>query len=168
MTSVDRNSVLGRTIRLLILLAAAWAVMVLTHESGHIVGGWLGGADLVEADLRPWRLPYSLHEPDPRPLLTLWCGPLLGIAVPAAAAAVIRRPAAWFVADFCLLANGGYLALAWLSGEPQLDTPRLLAAGTHPAWVVLYCSLTIPVGYARFRSDCVRVLLGRRQDATPE
>ena len=48
-----------------LLLVAAWCVMLLTHELGHVVAGWAGGATLVDADLAPWRLPYSVHQPDP-------------------------------------------------------------------------------------------------------
>jgi hypothetical protein len=140
------------------LLVASWVVMILTHECGHIIGGRIGGATLTDFDLAPWRMPYSLHSPDPHPLVTLWAGPLLGVAIPFILAATVRKHWSWFVADFCLIANGGYLALAWLSGDRFLDTQRLLDAGASPVWIVIYCSLTIGIGYAWFRSDCVRVL----------
>jgi len=145
-------------IHLLFLLGAAWVVMTFTHECGHLVGGLLGGATLTDVDLVPWRMPYSLHSPDPNPLVTLWCGPLLGVLVPVGLALVIRKPWAWFIADFCLIANGIYLALAWVSGDRFLDTSRLLDAGTSPIWIVLYCGGTMGVGYFRFRSDCINVL----------
>ncbi|MEM9364814.1 MAG: hypothetical protein AAGD07_02385 [Planctomycetota bacterium] len=132
--------------------------MTFTHECGHIVGGMTCGATLTDFDLAPWRLPYSMHSPDPNPLVTLWSGPLLGVAVPLLAASIIRQHWAWFIADFCMVANGVYLALAWLSGDRFLDTPRLLAAGTHPASIVVYCLFTIGFGYAQFRSDCIRLL----------
>ncbi|RMF40779.1 MAG: hypothetical protein D6753_10925 [Planctomycetota bacterium] len=57
-------------------------VMAFTHEIGHIVGGWCCGGTLKTADLIPWHLPYSIFDPDPKPLVTLWCGPILGIVVP--------------------------------------------------------------------------------------
>ena len=141
-----------------LLLIASWIVMVVTHECGHLLGGMAGGATCIEFDLAPWRLPYSLHQPDPQPLLTLWSGPLLGVLFPMAAASVIRKPLAWFIADFCLVANGAYLALAWLSGDPWLDTARLLAEGSPPVLIVVYCVFTLGIGYHRFRSDCVRLL----------
>ncbi|MEM9826869.1 MAG: hypothetical protein AAF958_09785 [Planctomycetota bacterium] len=140
------------------LIVSSWVVMTFTHELGHIIGGSCCGATLVDFDLAPWRLPYSLHAPDPHPLITLWAGPLLGIAIPLIAAALIRKHWAWFIADFCLIANGGYLALAWLSGDQFLDTPRLLDAGAHPATIVIYCGLTIGIGYIRFRSACMHFL----------
>ena len=137
------------------LLATSWVVMTLAHECGHIVGGWGCGATLTDFDLVPWRMPYSLHSPDPHPLVTLWAGPLLGVAVPLVLATLIGRSWAWFIADFCMIANGVYLALAWLSGDRFLDTPRLLDAGAQPVLIALYCCLTIGFGYVRFRSDCI-------------
>lgn len=149
------------------LLVASWAVMTFTHECGHIVGGMIAGATLTAFDLAPWRMPYSLHSPDPHPLVTLWAGPLLGVAVPLTAAAIIRSRWAWFIADFCLIANGGYLAIAWLSGDRFLDTPRLIAAGAPPASIVVYCILTIGFGYAWFRSDCTYFLATRTKSVEP-
>jgi hypothetical protein len=140
------------------LLVASWCVMTFTHESGHILGGWLGGGTLKSAELRPWRLPYSIFEPDPHPLVTSWAGPLFGVLIPVAIAAVVRRNWMWFIACFCLLANGGYLALAWLSGERYLDTPQLLANGGHPLTIAIYCLLTVGIGYFGLRRICREVL----------
>ena len=123
-----------------------------------MVGGKICGATLTDLDLRPWRMPYSLHSPDPNPLVTLWAGPLLGVAVPLALAAIIQKRWAWFIADFCLIANGSYLALAWISGDRFLDTPRLLDAGAHPASIIIFCCLTIGLGYVWFRADCIALL----------
>ncbi|MCO8122077.1 hypothetical protein NHH03_10035 [Stieleria sp. TO1_6] len=138
--------------------------MTTTHELGHLIGGYCGGAKLTDFDLAPWRLPYSFHHPDPYPLLTLWSGPLIGIALPALLAGFIRRHWAVFVADFCLLANGCYLALAWLTEDPLLDTARLMDAGAHPFSIVVFCVLAIGIGYARFRRDCVRLFQTQRDD----
>ena len=141
----------GRIAVFVAMLLLSWIVMTFTHELGHLIGGWASGATLVDADLAPWRMPYSLHGPDPHPLVTLWC-----VLIPLAIASLIRRPSAWLGADFCLLANGIYLALAWLSGDRFLDTPRLLDAGAHPLLIAVFCSLTISIGYMRFRRDCVQ------------
>ncbi len=148
-----------------LLLVASWCVMTFTHEMGHVVGGWASGGTLREAHLAPWELPYSTFEPDPRPLVTLWCGPVLGALVPLALAAVVRRHGAWFIAYFCLLANGSYLAIAWATGDNLLDTPKLLAHGAHPATIVTYCLLAIGVGYVGFRRQCIRILSPSRGEA---
>lgn len=141
-----------------LLLIASWVVMTLTHEAGHIVGGWMGGATLTDFDLAPWRMPYSLHAGDPTPLLTLWSGPILGVAVPVLLALALRHRWAWFVADFCVIANGVYLSLAWLAGDRHLDTPRLLDAGASPLTIAIFCLLTCGIGYLRFRTDCIDLL----------
>lgn len=147
------------------LLIASWCVMTFTHECGHVIGGWIGGGNLQHVELRPWRLPYSIFESDPRPLVTLWSGPILGVAIPLVAAVLVRRRWMWFIAHFCVLANGAYLAAAWLSGDPLLDTPRLLQAGARPVSLIAYCTATILLGYVRFRADCAAVFTGQRLNA---
>lgn len=142
------------------LLVVSWITMTLTHELGHVVGGWCGGASLISLELLPWRLPSSIHSPDPHPLLTLWSGPVLGVLVPILVAVLSRSRAMWFVADFCILANGSYLALAWMAGDPHLDTTRLFHSGASTLSVAAYCILTICLGYVRFRNDCIFYLRG--------
>lgn len=138
------------------LLTVSWFVMTLTHELGHIIGGWCSGGKLQQVDLLPWHLPYSIFDPDPLPLVTLWCGPILGVLVPLAVALLVRRDWMWFVAHFCVLANGIYIAAAWFSADRYLDTPQLLAHGAHPLTIALYCTLTIGFGYCAFRRSCLR------------
>ena len=132
--------------------------MTFVHESGHIIGGWCCGGTLKDADLWPWHLPYSLFDPDPRPLVTLWAGPILGVVLPTLLALVIRRDWAWFIANFCIIANGVYLAVAWWSGDRFLDTQMLLANGASPFAIGTYCVITIAVGYRGFRKSCIRTM----------
>ena len=147
-----------RIVRLLILLSCSWVVMTFTHETGHLMGGWCCGATLQAVELWPWRLPYSIFEPDPLPLVTLWSGPLLGVLVPVGLAIYIRRDWMWFVAHFCTLANGLYLATAYFSDDRFLDTQRLLAQGASPFSIGLYATVTIGMGYVGFRREVVRVV----------
>ncbi len=140
------------------MLCIAWCVMTLTHELGHVVCGWATGGKLTAVDLRPWRLPYSLFQPDPMPLVTLWGGPILGVLFPALIASLIRNNDAWFVASFCCLANGAYVATAWFSGDKYLDTPKLIEHGAWPLSIATYCLITIAVGYTCFRRQCQRAL----------
>lgn len=152
-----RSPLATRIFRFIALLVAAWCVMTLTHELGHIVGGWWVGGVLVDADVAPWRLPYSIFVPDPMPLVTLWCGPIVGVAAPLGAALALRREWSWFIANFCILANGTYLSLAWVSGDRHLDTPRLLENGASPIALAVYCALTVVVGYVRFRRSTILI-----------
>ncbi|TWU24984.1 hypothetical protein Pla52o_12810 [Novipirellula galeiformis] len=149
-----------------ILMLAAWCVMTTTHELGHLIGGWLSGGTLQHAELCPWRLPHSHFAPDPHPLITLWAGPLLGCAIPLAFALAIGKPSTWLVANFCVLANGVYLALAWYSGAPFLDTPRLLAAGASPLSIAAYCAVTIGWGYPALRASIVDIVFPKRGEGS--
>lgn len=155
-----------RWLHLVLLLIAGWCVMTFTHECGHLAGGWTGGGTLRHAELRPWHLPHSLFEPDPHPLLTVWCGPLLGVIVPVMIALLVRQLWMWFLADFCILANGAYLATAWISGDRYLDTPRLFEAGAWSISVAAYCVIMIGIGYVRFRRDCIDILYQPGAQAT--
>lgn len=147
-----------RVTRFLLLLAASWVVMTFTHEMGHIIGGACCGGTLKSADLLPWHLPYSIFEPDPFPLVTLWAGLVIGVLAPMGVALVTQRDWMWFIANFCILANGAYIATAWLSGDRYLDTPRLLEHGASPISIAVYCLLTIAFGYVGFRRSCVSAL----------
>jgi len=149
---------LARRIGLLgLLFAISWSVMTITHEGGHLLGGWCCGGTLRAADLWPWHLPYSLFEPDPRPLVTLWSGLLIGVAFPLAMACVVRRDWMWFIAYFCSIANGTYVATAWWSGEWYLDTSRLLEHGASPFAIAGYSLLTIGLGYFGFRRSLLAI-----------
>lgn len=147
-----------RFFTLLGLLTLSWCVMTFTHEMGHVVAGLCSGATLETVELRPWRLPYSLFEDDPQPLITLWGGPLMGVVVPVAVAMILRTQWMWFIASFCLLANGLYLATGWLSGDRYLDTTKLFEHGASPIAITAYCVITIGWGYVRFRKACLWVL----------
>jgi hypothetical protein len=132
--------------------------MTFTHEMGHILGGSCCGGTLKSADLLPWHLPYSIFEPDPFPLVTLWAGLMIGVLIPVAIAIAVNRDWMWFIAHFCVLSNGVYVATAWVSGERYLDTPKLLEHGANPITIAVYCLLTIGFGYVGFRQSCITAL----------
>ena len=142
--------------------------MLLTHELGHIVGGFASGAKLLSADLRPWKSPYSIFQPDPYPLITLWAGPLLGVLLPLLIAVIARKDWIWFIANFCVLANGSYIAIAWTSNDRFLDTTKLLENGASKTSIAVYCLLTIAFGYIGFRSSCIKILGSSKPSHLPE
>jgi hypothetical protein len=137
--------------------------MTFTHEMGHIIGGTCCGGTLVSADLVPWRLPYSIFAPDPFPLVTLWAGPIIGVVTPVAIAIIVQRDWVWFIANFCVLANGAYIATAYFSSDRYLDTPKLLEHGASPVTIAVYCVLTIGFGYVGFRQACIAALTAPTQ-----
>jgi hypothetical protein len=154
--AVQDRSMIDRIPRFLLLLLVSWVVMTTMHEGGHWIGRILCGGVLQSADLSPWRLPFSFFDPDPFPLVTFWSGPIPGVLIPWFTAPIVRKEWMWLIAHFCLLANGLYLATGWYSGDPQLDTTRLLRAGTDPITLFVYCLLTIGMGYRGFRRECIR------------
>jgi len=147
--------------------------MTFVHELGHIICGCACGGTLTDADLLPWHLPYSFFEPDPLPLVTLWGGPILGVMIPVTIAFIMRTNWMWFIANFCMLANGSYIATAWVSGDRYLDTTKLIEHGAQPISIAIYCLLTIGLGYVGFRRQCVLILAPARvgnttnSDSTP-
>ncbi len=147
-----------RLTKFLLLLIAAWAVMTFTHEIGHIIGGTCCGGSLRDFDLLPWRLPYSISEPDPYPLVTLWAGLIIGALVPVLLAMIVQSEWAWFIASFCVLANGTYIATSWCTGDRYLDTSKMLEHGASPVAIAAYCLVTIGFGYVGFRRSCISAL----------
>ena len=135
-------------------------MMTVTHELGHVACGLLGGARLVDLQLQPWHLPHSLFVGDAHPLATLWSGFLVGGGLPVMIAATIRRPGCWFVAWFSLLANGCYLLLGTIVGDPELDSARMLRAGASPIVLLLAGATMAMIGYLNLRRICIGLLSG--------
>lgn len=152
------TSMSNRYLWFAMMLIVSWVVMTFTHEMGHILGGLCCGGSVKSASVVPWRIPYSILEPDPMPLVTLWSGLLVGALIPVLVAVMINKTSAWFVAHFCMLANGIYIAIAWVTGERYLDTARLLEYGASPISILIYCCATIGIGYVGFRNSCIRML----------
>ncbi|NND98939.1 MAG: hypothetical protein HKN47_16605 [Pirellulaceae bacterium] len=122
------------------------------------MAGSLCGGSLSRVQLRPWSLPYSFFKPDPWPSVTLWAGPVLGCLGPVVAASIWRRSGLWLIAWFCVLANGTYLLMGWYAGDGELDSTKIIAAGT-PTWLLLMVSVAMTVvGYVGFRQECAAML----------
>ena len=94
----------------------SWLLMLVLHESGHALQGWLSGARLAGIHLPLFGISHTEFTVNPHPLLVAWGGAVWGCVLPLAILAVARRFAAkrhlyslaWF-AGFCLVANGAYL-----------------------------------------------------------
>ena len=149
---------MNRSIVFVLLLAWSWVAMTLQHELGHIAVGCCSGGKLSSVELRPWCLPYSMFNPNPTPLLTLLAGPLLGCVVPLLFAWITKRPSVWFVAWFCIVANGLYLLVGAYSGDAELDSTKMIKAGTPTSVLVIASAAITVLGYVGFRNECQRVL----------
>jgi hypothetical protein len=118
-------------------------------------------------EIRPWHLPLSLLANDSHPLATLWAGPVLGCVFPLIVAATTGRPACWFIAWFCVLANASYLLLGYLSGDGQLDSAKMIAAGSRPIEILGAAALALPIGYIQFRRSCIDLISGKTPAMSP-
>ncbi len=147
-----------RTATLSLTLLWSWSVMVLAHELGHVIGGVASGGVLSALEIRPWQLPLSLFSPDPNPLITLWSGPIFGSAVPLMIAVCTGKPMIWFIAWFCVLANAVYLLLGYFSGDAELDSTKIIKAGSPAMLLFLFVAMTGPVSYVAFRQQCVDLM----------
>ena len=141
-----------RQIMLLAGLAClSWLGMMLVHEFGHVVGAWLSGGQVQHVTWHPTVFSSTYVEPNPQPLLVVWCGPLIGVLLPLCIAGLIRglklstSHLFTFFAGFCLIANGTYIALG--SFEGIADAGDMLWLGT-PQWVlVVFGVVTVPAGF---------------------
>jgi len=150
----------------LIVLDATWVwvLMLLFHESGHVITAWLTGGAVQSTNLFPGALGHTFVEPNPAPNWVVWGGFLAGSGAPLLLLAVgsqafpSARQDLGLLAGFCLFANGAYLAAG--GGETLTDTGALIALG-WPHWllVVLGILLAIP-GYLL----CRRCLVQRFRD----
>ena len=109
---------LGRLLQgnLIVSLALlSWLAMQGVHEFGHVVGAWWTGGTVNKVILYPTVISRTDIGSNPRPLVVVWAGPLLGSLLPLAlwgAVVALRWRAAFllrFFAGFCLIANGAYI-----------------------------------------------------------
>lgn len=98
------------------IAALSWLLMMVVHECGHVLNGWLSGARIALVDLPVWGISRTDFAVNPHPLFVAWGGGMWGCLLPLVlwTAVCMAMPryaylAAWF-AGFCLIANGGYLA----------------------------------------------------------
>lgn len=123
------------------MLLVSWWLMLAVHELGHVLGAWLTGGMVTEVDLHPLRISRTAVDPNPRPVIVAWSGPIIGVLLPLLAWYLAgrsnrpgpRRITPWlrFFSGFCLIANGAYLASGlW---QPVGDAADLLRLSV-PVW----------------------------------
>jgi hypothetical protein len=130
----------------------SWLGMQAVHESGHVIGAWLTGGQVVRVVLHPLTISRTDLADNPAPLVVVWAGPVLGVLLPLVfwgiAAGVGARIAfvLRFFAGFCMIANGAYIGAG--SFDRIGDCGEMLRHGT-PIWVLwLFGALTVPAGLA--------------------
>src|SRR6056297_2872847 len=118
---------LPNVLMLVLWVGIGWTVMTITHELGHVAGGWLSGAHLTQLELSPWGLPFSIYHPDPYPLATLWAGPGLGCAIPLVGWLLMPHRCVAFVAASCW----AWSPMAENSIPPKSSPPAVLCGWSY-------------------------------------
>src|ERR1700675_4207184 len=96
-------------------LLGSWLGMQEVHESGHVLGAAFSGGRVSWVVLHPLTISRTDLSYNPRPLVVVWSGPVVGVLLPLAlwgVAAWLRIPGTFvlrFFGGFCLLANGLYI-----------------------------------------------------------
>ena len=128
----------------------SWLGMQAVHEFGHVLGAWLTGGVVAKVVLNPLTISRTDLAHNPRPLIVVWAGPVVGILLPLVAwaiAAGLRMPGAFllrFFAGFCLIANGAYIAGG--SFDRIGDCGEMLRHGAELWQLWLFGVVCVPVG----------------------
>jgi hypothetical protein len=127
-----------------------WLGMQDVHELGHVAAAWLTGGRVSKVVLFPLTISRTALAEDPRPLVVVWGGPIVGAALPLAvwlAARATRLRGAFvlrFFAGFCLVANGAYIGVGSFSRVG--DAEVMLKHGAERWQLWLFGVLTAPAG----------------------
>jgi hypothetical protein len=132
------------------LLALSWFAMMAVHEFGHVCGAVLTGGTIEQFVLHPLSISHTDVYPNPHPALVVWLGPVMGCVLPLAVFAslprqqTVARNVARFFAEFCLIANGAYIAVG--SFNQVGDCGEMVRTGTPPWVLPLFGSVALSLG----------------------
>ncbi len=121
-------------------VAFCWLGMQAVHELGHCIGAWSTGGRVAGVYLHPLSISGTFLAYNPRPLVVVWAGPLLGALLPVSVyllAKILRIPGLYlfrFFAGFCMVANGIYIGLGSFGGV--LDAGDMMRLGS-PQWLLI-------------------------------
>jgi hypothetical protein len=128
----------------------SWLGMQAVHELGHVAGAWATHGRVARVVLHPLTISRTDLAENPRPLVVVWAGPVIGSLLPLAlwaATAKLRLRGTFlarFFAGFCLIANGAYIGGG--SFTRAGDCGEMLRHGS-PIWTLwLFGAATIPSG----------------------
>jgi hypothetical protein len=147
---MQTNKRLNQIVLIGTFLGFCWLAMQAVHELGHVIGAIASGGHVNRVVLHPLTLSQTDVYPNPRPLLEVWAGPLIGAVLPFIAfllAALCRSPGLYlfrFFAGFCLIANGVYIGIG--SFNLVADAGDLIAYDAHRWQLILFGLATVPLG----------------------
>jgi hypothetical protein len=158
---------LNRAILIVSVLLGSWLGMQAVHEFGHVLGAWSTGGRVARVVLNPLTISRTDVDPNPRPLLVVWAGPIFGALSPLmlwAVAIGLRLSGAFvlrFFAGFCLIANGTYIAGG--SFGHIGDCGVMLRSGSAIWQLWLFGAATVPAGFWLWHRQAQNFGLGPAQ-----
>ena len=118
-------------------------MMQVVHEAGHVGSALVTGGKVERVVLHPLTFSRTDVSPNPHPLLEIWAGPIVGVALPVLVWLVLRKLTpesiskfVRFFAGFCCVANGIYIGLA--PGGEGMDTQVMLDLGCRRWHLLLF------------------------------
>lgn len=127
-------------LQLVLLAIISWMGMMLVHEAGHVLGASVTGGRVQRVVWHPLAISRTDVSPNPRALIVVWMGPIVGVALPLVLWCIGQRVGCRWqhliagFAGFCLIANGVYIGLGAI--DPVGDAREMLRLGT-PRWTML-------------------------------
>ena len=162
--SGDAASRVPQTILIGSTVLGSWLGMQVVHECGHVLGAWLTGGQVGRVVLHPLTISRTDVVENPCPLLVVWAGPVVGVAIPLllwAIAAVARLSVTFlfrFFAGFCLIANGLYIGIG--SFDRVGDCGEMLRHGSAMWHLWIFGAVTTPAGLFMWHRQGSRFGLG--------
>lgn len=102
-------------------LYPCWLAMMTVHEAGHVLHAWLSGGTVSAVQVPLVGFSMTEFSTNPHPHFVAWGGPVWGSLLPLMGWVVFRTmrwsagSVAQFFAGFCLIANGVYLGIGWVT-----------------------------------------------------
>jgi hypothetical protein len=140
-----------RWVVVLAMVYAAWIMMMVTHEFGHILHAWLSGGQVSGVSVPAWGFSRTDLTENPHPLFVAWGGPIWGCLIPLGLLGVARATRRrdlripLFFLGFCLIANGAYLAFG--SIDRAGDAGDLLRFGSRLPILIAFGAVTMSAGF---------------------
>lgn len=131
-------------------LPLCWLMMMAVHEMGHVAAVRTTSGTVTKFVLHPLALSRTDVSPNPQPLVVVWAGPLVGVALPLliwVAWYLAQIPGTYlprFLAGFCLIANGAYIGIGSFHGVGDARDTMRLGSPHRSLW--LLGIQTAPVG----------------------
>lgn len=141
------------TLFALALIPLCWLIMLLTHESGHVITAIIFNVEVEQVELNPLTFSRTDFAHSCHDAAIVWGGGIGGAMIPLLIWVLWRffkipgDQFGRFIAGFCLIANGVYFGFDY-SGGNLTDGGKLLAQGVSRTYLTSFGVLCLAAGLA--------------------